>query len=71
MGLGVLTFGLIALWQDADRLLYGGAPPATPIIVTAAAALAVNVSCASRLAHWSRGDTGMRSIWLSTATMRS
>jgi Arc/MetJ-type ribon-helix-helix transcriptional regulator len=34
--------------------------------LTAAAALAVNVFCASRLAPFKRGDASMRSIWLST-----
>jgi Co/Zn/Cd efflux system component len=34
--------------------------------ITAAAALAVNIYCASRLVRWKRGDASMRSIWLST-----
>lgn len=66
MGLAMSAVGLVALWQVIDRLLHGGAPASLPMALTAAAALAVNVLCASRLARWKRGDASMRSIWLST-----
>ena len=66
MGLAMLGVGLVAVWQIAERLLHGGAPASGVMALTAAAALAVNVYCASRLARWKRGDASMRSIWLST-----
>lgn len=66
MGLAMSGVGLTALWQVIERLLHGGAPASVPMSATAAAALAVNVFCASRLARWKRGDASMRSIWLST-----
>lgn len=66
MGLAMLGVGLVAIWQIVERLLHGGAPASTAMALTAAAALAVNVYCASRLARWKRGDASMRSIWLST-----
>lgn len=66
MGLAMCAVGLTALWQVVERLLHGGAPPSAAMALTAAAALAVNVLCASRLARWKRGDVSMRSIWLST-----
>lgn len=66
MGLAMLGVGLVAIWQIVDRLLHGGAPASAAMALTAAAALVVNVYCASRLAQWKRGDASMRSIWLST-----
>lgn len=66
MGLAMLAVGLVAIWQIAERLLHGGAPASAAMMLTASAALAVNIYCASRLARWKRGDASMRSIWLST-----
>jgi Co/Zn/Cd efflux system component len=66
MALAMLGVGLVAVWQIVDRVLHGGAPASGAMAMTAAAALAVNVYCASRLARWKRGDASMRSIWLST-----
>jgi Co/Zn/Cd efflux system component len=66
MGLAMLGVGLVAVWQVVERVLRGGAPASAAMALTAAAALAINVFCASRLARWKRGDAGMRSIWLST-----
>ena len=66
MGLAMLMVGLVAVGQIIVRVLHGGAPAALPMALTAAAALAVNVYCASRLARWKHGDASMRSIWLST-----
>lgn len=66
MGLAMTAVGLVALWQVIARLLWGGAPPFAPMATAAAAALAVNVFCAWRLAPYRRGDASMRSVWLST-----
>lgn len=66
MGLAMLGVGLVAVWQIVDRLFHGGAPASGAMAITAAAALAVNIYCASRLVRWKRGDASMRSIWLST-----
>lgn len=66
MGLAMLGVGLVAVWQIIDRVKHGGAPASGAMALTAAAALAVNVFCASRLAKWKRGDASMRSIWLPT-----
>lgn len=66
MGLAMFAVGCVALWQVVARLLWGGAPSSLPMAMTAAAALAVNVYCAYRLARYKRGDASMRSVWLST-----
>lgn len=66
MGLAMLGVGLVAVWQIVERVMHGGAPASAAMALTAAAALAVNVFCASRLARWKHGDASMRSIWLST-----
>lgn len=66
MSIAMLGVGLIALWQVVERVLYGGAPASLPMALTATAALAVNIYCATRLSPWKRGDASMRSIWLST-----
>lgn len=66
MGLAMFGVGLVAIWQVVERLVWGGAPASAPMAATAAAALAVNVYCASQLAPHRRGDASMRSIWLST-----
>jgi hypothetical protein len=58
--------GADALAQVGWRLLEGRGARGGPMGLTAAAALAVNVFCASRLAPFKRGDASMRSIWLST-----
>jgi Co/Zn/Cd efflux system component len=66
MGCMMTGVGLVALWQVVERLLWGGAPSSLGMASTAAAALAVNLYCATRLAPYKRGDVSMRSIWLST-----
>jgi Co/Zn/Cd efflux system component len=66
MGCAMLGVGTVSIWQVFDRLLGGGAPSSLGMAATAAAALAVNAYCATRLARFKRGDASMRSIWLST-----
>ncbi|BBE72525.1 cation transporter [Oharaeibacter diazotrophicus] len=66
MGILMTLVGLVALVQVLVRLWYGGVPSALGMSVTAAVALAVNVTVATRLAAWRGGDSSMRSIWLST-----
>jgi Co/Zn/Cd efflux system component len=66
MGCAMGMVGFAALGEAASRLFAGGAPSPAPMAATAAAALAVNGFCAWRLAPHRRGDSSMRSIWLST-----
>ena len=66
MSFAMLGVGLVAVWQIVDRFRNGGAPASGAMAITAAAALAINIYCASRLSRWKRGDASMRSIWLST-----
>ena len=66
MAFAMFGVGLVAVGQVVERLIAGGAPAPLPMAATAAAALVVNVYCASRLAPYKRGDASMRSIWLST-----
>lgn len=66
MGLAMLAVGLVAIWQIVERLLHGGAPASAAMALTATAALAIHVYCASRLGRWKRGDSSIRWIWLST-----
>lgn len=66
MGVLMTMVGLVALAQVLLRLWYGGVPSALGMSVTAAVALAVNVTVATRLSAWRGGDSSMRSIWLSS-----
>ena len=65
-GLTMAAVGFAAIGAIAYRLLAGGAPDAPSVGVVAFMALAVNVYCAYRLARFRRGDSSMRSIWLSS-----
>lgn len=66
MGLLMFAVGLVALGQVFVRLWYGGVPSSLGMSLTAAVALAVNVTVATRLMRYRSGDSSMRSIWLST-----
>ncbi|WP_181703978.1 cation transporter [Chthonobacter albigriseus] len=66
MGLLMLGVGVVALGQVFMRLYYGGVPSSLWMAATAAVALGVNVTVATKLARFSSGDSSMRSIWLST-----
>ena len=66
MGVAMMLVGLVALAQVFVRLWYGGVPSSLGMSLTAAVALAVNVTVATRLIPYRKGDSSMRSIWLST-----
>lgn len=66
MGLLMLGVSVVALAQVFLRLWYGGIPSSLGMAATAALALAVNVTVATRLSRFRGGDSSMRSIWLST-----
>lgn len=66
MGILMLGVSIAALAQVFVRLYYGGVPSSLGMAATAALALAVNVTVATKLAAFRGGDSSMRSIWLST-----
>lgn len=66
MGLAMFAVGVVALAQVFVRLWYGGVPSPLGMSLTAAVALAVNVTVAVRLLPYRTGDSSMQSIWLST-----
>lgn len=66
MGLLMFAVGVVALVQVFVRLYLGGVPSSLGMAITAAAALAVNMTVAVRLLPFREGDSSMRSIWLST-----
>ena len=65
-GLAMAAVGFAAVGAIVYRLRAGGAPNAPSVGIVAFMALAVNVYCAYRLARFNRGDSSMRSIWLSS-----
>ena len=65
-GLTMAAVGIAAIAAIVHRLVAGGAPNAPSVGVVAFMALTVNVYCAYRLARFTRGDSSMRAIWLSS-----
>lgn len=65
-GLAMAGVGMGALVQVFHRLVYGGAPPSSPMGAVAMLALAVNLYCAYRLVPFRKGDVSMRALWVST-----
>ena len=65
-GLVMAAVGITAIGAIAYRLSVGGAPNAPSVGIVGFMALAVNVYCAWRLARFTRGDSSMRAIWLSS-----
>lgn len=65
-GLTMAGVGFAAIAAIVYRLSAGGAPNAPSVGVVAFLALSVNVYCAYRLARFTRGDSSMRAVWLSS-----
>ena len=65
-GFTMAGVGFAAIAAIVHRLMVGGAPNGPSVGIVAFTALAVNVYCAYRLARFTRGDSSMRAIWLSS-----